>query len=59
MIQNHGPEWLAEIDHIDDRDPDGYYIGSFDPSFVGCLPFDHLRRYSPKDELLGNGEEHE
>ena len=28
MIANNGPEYLAEIDHIDDRDPDGYYISS-------------------------------
>lgn len=50
MLTNH--EITLDTDNIDERDPTGtYLIGSFDPSYVGCLPFDPMRRYPPQPEV--------
>ncbi len=54
MISNYAnngssdTEWLNEIFNIDGSDPDA--------SYTGCFPYDHIRKYPPKDSTLGNGE---
>lgn len=50
--------WRAEVDSLDSRDPLGHYFG-YDPSYVGCLPFDSLRTYKARDFTLGNGDEND
>jgi len=36
--ESSSDEWRREIDHLDDRDPDGfYYLGKYNPDWVGCL----------------------
>lgn len=46
MINNYGSDILREMDRIDDLDPTGKYLVAPDPSFVGNLPFDTIRKYS-------------
>ncbi len=42
------PEYFNDISNIDNSDPN--------PDYVGCLPYDPIRKYVPKDEILGDGE---
>lgn len=68
MISNNGPEYLAEIDHIDDRDPDGYYISSKaagkyglvwgSPNSIGLYIFD-INEAKVSDYTVIAGEKHE
>lgn len=57
MLTNYGRDIILDTEDIDDKDPTGkWLLAPYDPSFVGCLPFDPIRHYLPKDSLLGNGE---
>lgn len=56
--ESSSDEWRREVDSLDALDPTGYYFG-YDPSYVGCLPFDSMCEYKSKDFSLGNGDEND
>lgn len=41
-------EWLNEINNIDGSDPDA--------SYAGKLPYEEIREYKTKDQVLGFGD---